>query len=127
MSEVRRLTVAVSPRHCGVIVSGCSLKGAPPRRGSFAIQPAAHSMRTMSFGGPFAPLLTKAELPHVRFHDLRHTAATLLLAAGVHPKVVQERLGDATIGMTLDTYSHVLPTMQRDAAEKIGGLFRRPR
>jgi integrase len=75
----------------------------------------------------FAPLLTKAKLPHIRFHDLRHTAATLLLAAGVHPKVVQERLGHATVGMTLDTYSHVLPTMQRDAADKIHDLFVRAR
>ena len=73
----------------------------------------------------FAPLLTKAELPHIRFHDLRHTAATLLLAAGVHPKVVQERLGHASIGMTLDTYSHVLPTMQRHAADQLNPIFRR--
>lgn len=72
----------------------------------------------------FSPLLTKAKLSHVRFHDLRHTAATLLLVAGVHPKVVQERLGHATIAMTLDTYSHVLPTMQRKAADSIDSLFR---
>ena len=51
-----------------------------------------------------------------KFHDLRHTAATLMLGAGVHPKVVSERLGHATIAITLDTYSHVLPDMQRDAA-----------
>ena len=58
-------------------------------------------------------------LPRIRFHDLRHTAATLLLAADVHPKVVQERLGHAQIGMTLGTYSHVLPSMQRDAADRL--------
>jgi integrase len=58
-----------------------------------------------------APLLRKAGLPHMRFHDLRHTCATLLLLKNVHPKFVQELLGHATIAITLDTYSHVLPGM----------------
>jgi integrase len=58
-----------------------------------------------------APLLKKAGLPHIRFHDLRHTCATLLLLKGVHPKFVQELLGHATIAITLDTYSHVMPGM----------------
>jgi integrase len=60
-------------------------------------------------------LLKKAGLPLIRFHDLRHTAATLLLSLHVHPKVVQELLGHSQIGITLDTYSHVLPDLQRDA------------
>lgn len=72
----------------------------------------------------FKPLLTKAKLPDIRFHDLRHTAATLLLAEGVHPKVVQERLGHAQIHVTLDTYSHVLPSMQRDATARLDRLLR---
>ena len=59
----------------------------------------------------FKPLLQKAGLPEIRFHDLRHTCATLLLGSGVHPKLVQELLGHATIAMTLDTYSHFLPSM----------------
>ena len=58
-----------------------------------------------------APLLKRAGLPHIRFHDLRHTCATLLLSKNVHPKFVQELLGHATIAITLDTYSHVLPGM----------------
>jgi integrase len=58
-----------------------------------------------------APLLKRAGLPHMRFHDLRHTCATLLLSRGVHPKFVQELLGHATIAITLDTYSHVMPSM----------------
>jgi integrase len=62
-------------------------------------------------------------LPDIRFHDLRNTAATLLLAEGVHPKIVQERLGHAQISMTLDTYSHMLPTMQKEAAEKLDRLL----
>ena len=70
------------------------------------------------------PLRKAAGLPETtRFHDLRHTHATLLLAAGTHPKVVQERLGHANISMTLDTYSHVIPSMQQDAADKLDELF----
>lgn len=65
----------------------------------------------------FRPLLRKAGIPKVRFHDLRHTAATLLLAQGVHPKYVQELLGHANIAITLDIYSHVLPGMGGAAAE----------
>lgn len=67
----------------------------------------------------FDALLLKAGLPHVRLHDLRHTAATLMLQQGTHPKIVQERLGHSKISMTLDTYSHVLPGMQEDAAERL--------
>jgi integrase len=59
----------------------------------------------------FKPLLQRAGLPNIRFHDLRHTCATLLLCRGVHAKLVQELLGHATISVTLDTYSHVLPSM----------------
>ncbi len=66
----------------------------------------------------FNRILKKAGLPHVRFHDLRHGAATILLSWGVHPKVVQEILGHSQISMTLDTYSHVLPSMQREVTEK---------
>jgi integrase len=55
----------------------------------------------------------------MRFHDLRHTCATLLLAQGVHPKIVQERLGHADIAMTMNLYSHVTPDMQRDAADQL--------
>jgi integrase len=73
----------------------------------------------------FKPLLTRAELPDIRFHDLRHTAATLLLAQGVHPKIVQERLGHAQISLTLDTYSHVLPSMGQEAAAKLDGVLAR--
>jgi len=64
----------------------------------------------------FKPLLKRAGLPNIRFHDLRHTCATLLLGKGVHPKFVQELLGHATIAITLDTYSHVLPSMGDVAA-----------
>lgn len=62
-------------------------------------------------------------LPVIRVHDLRHTAATLLLLQGVHAKIVSERLGHAAVAITLDTYSHVLPTMQKSATEKLDKLF----
>lgn len=58
-------------------------------------------------------------IPHVRFHDLRHTHATQLLKQGVHPKIVSERLGHSNIAITLDTYSHVLPGMQEQAIEAL--------
>jgi integrase len=64
-----------------------------------------------------------APLPRIRFHDLRHSMASLLLLAGVNPKVVQERLGHAKIQVTLDTYSHVLPTIQKEAAERMNAIL----
>ncbi len=73
----------------------------------------------------FARVLKKAGLPHIRFHDLRHTHATLLLKGGIHPKIVSERLGHANIGITLDTYSHVLPGLQEKAAERFDNLVER--
>ena len=72
----------------------------------------------------FDKVLREAGLPHMRFHDLRHSAATILLMSGVHPKVVQERLGHSTIAMTLDVYSHVLPSIQQEAADKMDDLFK---
>jgi integrase len=68
----------------------------------------------------FKPILVKAKLPKIiRLYDLRHTCATLLMGAGENPKVVSERLGHASIALTLDVYSHVLPTMQEKAAERL--------
>ena len=69
------------------------------------------------------PLLKKAGLPDTRFHDLRHTCATLLLTKGVHPKIVQEMLGHSSITITLDLYSHVLPDMQQEAVSAMQNLL----
>ncbi len=63
------------------------------------------------------PLLQRAGLPDIRFHDLRHTCATLLLTKGIHPKIVSEMLGHSSIAITLDTYSHVIPGLGEAAAE----------
>ena len=71
----------------------------------------------------FMNVIEKTGLPKIRFHDLRHTAATLMFKQGVHPKVVQERLGHSSIVQTLDTYSHVIPSMQKDIATKLDHLL----
>ena len=65
-------------------------------------------------------------MPPIRLHDLRHTMATTALRAGIHPKVVQERLGHSSVALTLDTYSHVTPTLQQAAADALGELFSGP-
>jgi integrase/predicted RNA-binding Zn-ribbon protein involved in translation (DUF1610 family) len=70
----------------------------------------------------FRAAVKEAMLPDIRLHDLRHTHATLALQAGIHPKVVSERLGHATVSITLDTYSHAIPAMQEEAAALIAGL-----
>jgi integrase len=75
------------------------------------------------FSRDFDKRVAKSGLPRIRLHDLRHTWATLALRAGVHPKVVQERLGHASISITLGIYSHVAPTMQKEAAAKVAGLM----
>lgn len=68
-------------------------------------------------------LLKRLNLPYIRFHDLRHTAATLLLLQGVPVKVVSEMLGHASVTITMNLYMHVLPTMQRAAAEAMEALL----
>ncbi len=71
----------------------------------------------------FAPLLKSAGLPPIRFHDLRHTTATLLLSQGTHPKFVQELLGHASVAMTIDRYSHVLPGMGDATARALDAVL----
>jgi integrase len=71
----------------------------------------------------FKKLVGRSSLPRIRFHDLRHTHATLLLKAGVPIKVVSERLGHATPGFTMATYQHVLPGMQQEAARTFAAIL----
>ena len=93
-----------------------------------ATQATCSSRRTASPCTPqvvsraFTQALKAARLPEIRLHDLRHTHATLALRAGIHPKVVSQRLGHATISITLDTYSHAIPAMQEEAAALIAEL-----
>jgi len=70
-------------------------------------------------------MASRKDLPRIRFHDLRHTHATQLLSAGVHPKVAQERLGHSTVTTTMDLYSHVMPTLQSEAAQRLDEAFQR--
>ncbi|USK71247.1 site-specific integrase [Peribacillus asahii] len=71
----------------------------------------------------FKAIIKKAKLPKIRFHDMRHTHATLLLLQGVNPKIVSERLGHADVRITLDTYSHLLPSMQKETARNFGRML----
>ena len=77
------------------------------------------------FSREFERCVRQLGLPKIRLHDVRHTHATLALKAGVHPKVASERLGHATISVTLDLYTEVIPSIAKDAAEVImGGAYR---
>ncbi|MGD6898653.1 tyrosine-type recombinase/integrase [Bacillus infantis] len=73
----------------------------------------------------FARFTKQLEHPEIRFHDLRHTHATILLQMGVNPKIVSERLGHSTVQITLDTYSHILPSMKIDLSEKFSKTMKR--
>jgi integrase len=86
-------------------------------------QPTGHPVHPERLSELFTRRLRSAGLPTIRLHDLRHTWATLALSAGVHPKVVQERLGHANISITLDTYSHVTAGLHSDAADKVAGII----
>ena len=77
-----------------------------------------------SFSSAFAAKVRRSGLPHVSFHALRHAHATILLKRGTNPKVVSERLGHARVGTTLDIYSHVLPGMQEEAAQRIDAALK---
>ena len=119
----------------GVVVSALRVHRAEQAKKTLARKPNwtdSEFVLAAPRGGPWRPsnfdtiwrrFKTKQGLV-IRFHDLRHTHATQLLKAGVHPKVVSERLGHASIGITLDTYSHVMPGMQEEAAEKIDAGLR---
>jgi integrase len=85
--------------------------------------PAGGFVHPDGFGKAFQRLLLEAGLPRIRFHDLRHTHATLALQAGINSRVVSERLGHSTVVMTLETYSHVLPGLQEAAAERFAELL----
>lgn len=94
--------------------------GLRPNANSFVVsQVDGRPLQPRSITHEWVRLIEKTSLPRIRFHDLRHTHASQMLAAGVHPKVASERLGHSTIGITLDLYSHVMPGMQADAAEQV--------
>lgn len=79
-------------------------------------------MKPDSFSQFFERRVGQLGLPKIRLHDVRHTHASMALAAGVNPKVVSERLGHASVAFTLDTYSHAIPALEEEAAERIAAL-----
>lgn len=92
-------------------------------------------MFTSGIGTPMEPrnieraygeILAIAGLQHIRIHDLRHTAATLLLTQGVHPRVVMELLGHSQIAITMNTYSHVVPALRKEAANQMDAALKTP-
>lgn len=76
-----------------------------------------------SIGRAWDRFLASTELPRIRFHDLRHSHATIMLRANINPKIVSERLGHSRVALTMDTYSHVIPGMQEGAAAAIDAAF----
>lgn len=92
----------------------CSMARSIARRGIWRHPPSQAALRRS-----FVRLVKQTGVPPIRFHDLSHTHATLLLKVGTHAKIGSERLGQANIGSTLDTYSHILPSLHREAAESI--------
>ncbi|RWE26669.1 MAG: site-specific integrase [Mesorhizobium sp.] len=99
--------------------------GIRPDADSFVVaQVDGQPLQPRSLTHEWIRVLSKTKLPRIRFHDLRHTHASQMLSAGVHPKVASERLGHSTIGITLDLYSHVMPGMQADAAEAVDAAIR---
>jgi len=80
-------------------------------------------LRPASVGQAFRRLVDGCDVPRIRLHDLRHTHATHLMAAGVNPRVVSERLGHSSVSFTLDTYGHVMPGQQADAAAAAAALL----
>lgn len=94
--------------------------GLRPDADSFVVaQVDGRPLQPQSLTHEWVRLIGKTELPRIRFHDLRHSHASQMLASGVHPKIASERLGHSSVGITLDLYSHTLPGMQADAAEQV--------
>ena len=91
-------------------------------RGSVFVREDGSFIYPDAFSKVFNNRVERAGLPRIRLHDLRHTHATLVLQPGIHHKVVSERLGHATIAITLDTYSHAIRAMEKDAAEQVAAL-----
>lgn len=84
-------------------------------------------LKPLSLTHEWTRLLAETSLPKIRFYDLRHSHATQLLAAGIKPRIASERLGHSTIGITLDLYSHVMPSMQANAEEQVDAAIQSAR
>lgn len=115
---------ALKSHRTAQVASRLALGSAYQDHGLVFPAPDGHPWNPASFSAAFIKLATGAGLPKLRFHDLRHSHATQLLRLGIHPKIVSERLGHATTGITLDLYSHVVPGMQEDAVARVDKSLR---
>ncbi len=97
--------------------------GVSSPEGLVFVNPHGEPASVTTVGKHFHAIITAAGLPHIRLHDLRHSHASMLMALGVNPKVIAERLGHANISTTLGTYAHLLPDAQKEAVDKLGNLL----
>jgi len=126
-----RRTVALSPSTCQVLrehmekqMSNYSRLGLTFDNNTLLFCHTDNSpLKANSVSGAWRTLMKRLAIKNIRFHDMRHTMATTMLRAGVHPKIVQERLGHSSIVITLDTYSHVAPGLQHAAANKLDDIY----
>ena len=130
-SEKSRRVIALSPATCKVLRDHWESQTALRKRFSMLVRDSDLVFSELD-GRPYIPhtvsqawrrIVRRLGLKGVRFHDLRHTCASMLLQQGVHPKIVQERLGHSSISITLDLYSHVVPGLQHAAADKMDAIF----
>lgn len=124
-TERSRRLVALDLKTCELLARHCAAAardGELDDQGLLFCTEGGEPIHPALFSYYFQRRVRLAGVRRIRFHDLRHTHATHALRAGIHPKVVSERLGHSTITITLDTYSHVLPSMQREAAEAVAAL-----
>jgi len=113
------LTVEMLRRH----LQDSTRTSAPAAAGLVFCGPAGEALHPERVYQAFRRALVRHKLPTIPLHGLRHTWATIALQTGIHPRVVQERLGHSNIAITLQAYSHVLPTMHDDAAISVAALF----
>ena len=126
VSIPRIVVTALTDHHRQQSAWRLALAGSWPDHDLVFTDPLGRPLTAMRLRWALWRLLRTAGLPKIRLHDLRHTMATLMLAAGEHPKVVSERLGHSTVALTLDVYSHVVPGLQEAAAERLADLLRTP-
>ena len=118
-------TLAVLKAHRAAQLQDLMAIGAPTGQRVFTNE-IGEPLRPNSIGQAFRRLVDSCDVPRIRLHDLRHTHATHLLAAGVNARVVSERLGHSSVSFTLDTYGHVMPGQQADAAAAAAALLTNP-
>lgn len=117
-------TISALRRHKSQQAEDRLLWGADYRDHDFIVaRPDGWFMHPKTFQDAWYRARNRSELPKMRFHDLRHLHASLLLQQGVHPKIVSERLGHSTIGITMDIYSHVAPGLQAQVANEFDTLL----